>query len=189
MEKYRYTQKWFLGSEIRRKLHTLLSKTAENTMLEIGSFEGLSSVFFADNFLDHPDSTLTCVDPFMKIAANDHEIYLKNGAEANFDYNISVCKHPQKITVHKQLSDDFFASNNKTYNFIYVDGCHEPEVIARDMENALASLTVGGIMWMDDYLGGDGKKIKSTMDAFLMKHREVITIIHKGYQLATKRVS
>jgi len=156
-------------------------------MLEIGSYEGLSSVFFADYFLDHPTSSLTCVDPFLTIHNNDHMDYLKNNEEMNFDFNISICKNSDKIKIHKITSDIFFENNNQTYNFIYIDGCHEPEFIKRDMENSFHVLEKNGIMWMDDYGGGDGIKIKNTMDTFLQEYDGKYELINKGYQLAIKK--
>lgn len=71
-------------------------------------FEGLSSVFFADNFLDNTNSSLTCVDPFLTIDNNDHEQFLQNNEEKSFDFNTSICKNANKITIHKITSDDFF---------------------------------------------------------------------------------
>jgi predicted O-methyltransferase YrrM len=78
MNKYKYSQRWFLDSEILNNLVRFLDKSKENKMLEIGCFEGLSSVFFADNFLDNPNSRLTCVDPFLTIDNNDHNRFLQN---------------------------------------------------------------------------------------------------------------
>ena len=83
MEKYKYSQHWFLVSEIRRNLSNVLDQTKENRILEIGCFEGLSSVFFADNFLNNPNSSLTCVDPFLTIKYNDHSQYLQNSMLLN----------------------------------------------------------------------------------------------------------
>jgi predicted O-methyltransferase YrrM len=187
MDNYKYSQNWFLNSEIRSTLETHLNKTTENRMLEIGCFEGLSSVFFADNFIDNPNSSLTCVDPFLNINNNDHEEFLQNNEEMSFDYNISICKNSDKITIHKITSDMFFENNNKTFNFIYIDGCHEPDFIKRDMENSFKILEKGGIMWLDDYCGGDGIQIKKTMNLFIEKYKDQCEIIHKGYQLALKK--
>ena len=184
MEKYRYSQNWFLGSEIKRDLLYHIDKS-QHSILEIGCFEGLSSVFFADNLLDHPSSSLTCVDPFMNIEDNDHKEFLQGGEERNFDYNISICKHSNKIQVHKITSDEFFKVNRRSYDFIYIDGCHDPEFIKRDMNNAWAALETGGIMWMDDYGGGHGGNIRRAMDAAL--EGKGYTLIHKGYQLALKK--
>ena len=84
-----------------------MDKSTEHKILEIGCFEGLSSVFFADNFLDDEKSTLTCVDHFLTINDNDHGQYLENNEEMNFDFNISSCKNAGKITIHKTTSDNF----------------------------------------------------------------------------------
>ena len=187
MEKYRYTQTWFINSEINRYLENYLNKSNENKILEIGCFEGLSSVFFADNFLDNSHSMLTCVDPFLNINNNDHSKFLQNKEEMNFDFNISVCKNSDKIIINKFTSDEFFKNNTSTYNFIYIDGCHEPDFIKRDMENSFNVLEKNGIMWMDDYCGGDGIIIKNTMNDFLEKYKDKYNIIHIGYQLAIQK--
>ena len=207
---YKYTQTWFSHSEIKYYLASLLDKSKENHILEIGCFEGLSSVFFADNFLNNAGpagsagSTLTCVDPFLNIDNNDHSYLLQNGAELNFDYNISQCKNTEKITVYKTTSDNFFKMNAKTFNaktfnFIYVDGCREPDFIRRDMDNSFNVLEKGGIMWMNGYDDGgygtcDGSDdgtcddvIKKVMDDFLDKYAGQYVVIHKGYQLAIKK--
>jgi predicted O-methyltransferase YrrM len=187
MNNYKYSRTWFVNSEINQNLENFLDKSKENKILEIGCFEGLSSVFFADNFLDNQNSRLTCVDPFLSITNNDHSQFLTNNEEMNFDYNISVCKNSDKIIIHKITSDKFFETNNKTYNFIYIDGCHEPDFIQRDMENSFNVLEKNGIMWMDDYYGGDGEQIKNTMNAFLEKYKGLYILIHSGYQLAIKK--
>ena len=187
MNNYKYSQNWFLGSEIKNRLFQFLDKSKENKILEIGCFEGLSSVFFADNFLDNLNSSLTCVDPFLTINNNDHKQFLQNNEEMNFDFNISICKKSDRITINKITSDIFFENNNQTYNFIYIDGCHEPDFIKRDMENSFNILEKNGIMWMDDYGGGDGIQIKNTMDTFLQKYNGQYELIFKGYQLAIKK--
>ena len=187
MNNYKYSQSWFLCSEIKNQLFKFLDKSNQNKILEIGCFEGLSSVFFADNFLDNPNSSLTCVDPFLTINNNDHRQFLQNNEEMNFDFNISNCKNIDKITINKITSDNFFENNNQTFNFIYIDGCHEPDFIKRDMENSFNILQKNGIMWMDDYGGGDGIQIKNTMNTFLEKYKGQYELIHQGYQLAIKK--
>jgi predicted O-methyltransferase YrrM len=185
---YKYKQTWFLYSEISKLLMNYCQSYNTNTILEIGCFEGLSSVFFADNLLNNLNSTLTCVDPFMTIDNNDHQdVGLDYNTESNFDYNIKVCKNSNKIQVHKITSDEFFKTNTKTYNIIYIDGCHECDYIKRDMINSFRFLKPNGIMWMDDYLGGDSIKIKNTMDQFLFEYQGQYKIIHSGYQLAIQK--
>jgi predicted O-methyltransferase YrrM len=184
MNHYKYSQSWFIGSEINNSLVNFLDKSKENKILEIGCFEGLSSVFFADNFIDSQKSNLTCVDPFLNITDNDHSNFLQNNEEINFDYNISNCKNSDKIIIHKITSDNFFEHNNQKYNFIYIDGCHKLDYIKRDMEKSFNVLEKNGIMWMDDYGSGE---IKNTMNEFLEKYNGQYELIHSGYQLAIKK--
>jgi predicted O-methyltransferase YrrM len=187
MNNYKYSQVWFLTSEIRQRILQFIDTSKINTILEIGCFEGLSSVFFADNLLNNTNSRLTCVDPFLNIDNNDHLIFLTNNEENNFDYNIKHCNNSNKIEVKKITSDTFFETNTRTFNFIYIDGCHECDFIKRDMENSFKVLEKGGIMWMDDYGGGDGIKIKNTMNTFLDTYNGLYDVIHIGYQLAIRK--
>ena len=187
-ENYKYTKDWFYGTELKSKLNLILDKTTQLHILEIGCFEGLGSVYFADHFLNHQDSTLTLVDPFLSIENNDHAELLGNNQEANFDYNTSKCKNQNKIEIYKKTSDDFFDFNNKMFNFIYIDGCHEPEFIIRDMENSFKFLVKGGIMWMDDYRGGNGWDLKKVMDSVLQNYENQYEIIHEGYQLGIRKL-
>ena len=92
-----------------------------------------------------------------------------------------------------KYSRDFFSDkhSNKLYDLIYIDGSHIPEDITFDMENSFKVLRKGGIMWMDDYLGGpaeDNGRIRITMDAFINSHSDEVQIISKGYQLAIKKL-
>lgn len=189
MEKYLYTQNWFLVSELKKQLNKLnkfMDRSNDIHILEIGSYEGLSSVFFADNFLEREMSSLTCVDPFLRISNNDHADYLQNNQEKNFDINITRCDNSEKIKVFKITSDDFFENNRKKYNLIYIDGCHEPEFISRDIENGFKCLEENGIMWMNDY-GKTIITVKKAMNKFLIKHRGEYETIHQGYQLAIQK--
>jgi hypothetical protein len=61
------------------------------------------------------------------------------------------------------------------------------EFITRDLENSFNVLEKGGIMWMDDYLGGDGIQIKKTMEEFLEKYNGQYELLNKGYQLAIRK--
>jgi hypothetical protein len=112
---YKYSQFWFIDSEI------LPPVSEEYHILVIGCFEGLSSVYFADHYLEHPNSTLTCINP-------NHDY---------FDYNISICKNKDKITIVDSLIFD------KTFNFIYVDSIP-------DIENAFRLLKKDGIMLIEE---------------------------------------
>ena len=74
--KYEFTRDWVSKKENNwdRVLAEFKGK-ANVHALEIGSFEGRSAIWFLDNILTDPTSTLTCVDVFTdEIEANfDHK--------------------------------------------------------------------------------------------------------------------
>jgi predicted O-methyltransferase YrrM len=188
MNKYNYTKPWFFYSEISKVLKDKIPDTTKKfNILEIGCFEGLSACFFSDTIMDHNDSTLDCVDPYY-ISGTVPGITSQCITEQTmklFKENINLSKNSNKITFHNETSDSFFKKNTKKYNFIYVDGCHEQDYIDRDIRNSFDALEIGGILWMDDYGGGDPPNwCRIPIDNFINEIKDRIIVIHKKYQYA-----
>ena len=181
-KKYKYTKRWFLVSEIKKNFNKFFQKDKIYKILEIGSYEGLSSVYFADNLLNDKSSSMICVEPFLSIDNNDHVERLDTETEKTFLHNISKSKNNSRITFVKSKSRDFFIKNRETYNFIYIDGCHIPEVMVSDLKEAYKILDKDGIIWIDDY--GAGAIRYTVIDEQLKQYGSKIRIIHKGYQIA-----
>ena len=67
--------------------------------------------------------------------------------------------------------------------------CIRDRYITRDMENSFNCLEKNGIMWMDDYGGGDSPNFcKIPMNKFLKKYSGKYIVLHRGYQLAIKKI-
>jgi len=162
---YKITHDWFSNTEIKANLARFLQPNEQHDILEVGSYEGLSACFFSNQFCNHPDSTLTCVDPF---DLSDVSTPLTDNIRSNFHHNIATTANASKITVFETYSNKFFPENVKQFDMIYIDGSHIEEDIIYDMTEADKVLKIGGIMWMDDYMGGKpGQKIRETMDGFV----------------------
>ena len=120
--KYKYTfgKDWFYKSEIYKNAKFFIGKKIKKNfkILEIGSFEGLSTTFFIDNFLIKSNSTLTAIDPFILYSKNDHISLLNHILIKNFFFNISQSKYPEKVQYLGLTSDQFFEVNKNKYNFI-----------------------------------------------------------------------
>lgn len=179
-----FTNTWFNNSELKHNISRYINKEKINTVLEIGSYEGASACFISDHFLDHEQSTLTCVDPF---DTNDSTTNVYGSIKNTFIANISLSKNYHKIILYEMTSDMFFKNNIRRFTFIYLDGSHIVENIIRDLFNAIQYCEMGGIIWMDDYLGDNGN-IKPHIDSFYEKYKYLISIVHKGYQIAFKRL-
>lgn len=180
---YEFTTRWFADSELKRLLPKLLTPAGENRILEIGSYEGQSTVYLADTYCaEHPGSSITTVDPF---DTGDISTCVTSETEQVFLQNVRASPQASKIIIRKQYSDDFFRGLDKRYTFIYVDGSHEPLQIQRDASNAFRVLEVGGILWFDDYLGGPpgDTRIRMAIDFWVRMMGARLRVIHSGYQL------
>lgn len=172
---YKDTFGYFSMSELYRFLNSTDKKNNFKTVLEIGTYEGIFSCYAAENFADSVDT----IDPF---DCGDPGTSMTSETEKNCFYNIKVCPDGSKITQHKMLSDKFFEINSKKFDFIYVDGSHEPEDAYRDLDNSLKICKSGGIIWIDDY-GSNYKNLHDKIDEWLSINGNLFTIIHKNYQV------
>lgn len=172
---YKDTFGYFYSSELKKFLEITSEKNKFKTVLEIGSYEGIFSCYAAENFAQSVDT----IDPF---DCNDLGTSMTSETEKNCLYNIEICPEGNKITQHKMLSDEFFANNIKMFDFIYVDGSHEPEDAYRDLDNSLKFCKSGGIIWIDDY-GSNYKNLNRKIEEWLNKNVNQIRVIHKNYQV------
>lgn len=184
--KYRFTQNWFLTSELYQQRAMLIQKISPaypHNILEIGSYEGLSACFFSDFLLHHPQSRMICVDPFYS-SSN-----VSTATLSNFLHNISLSQNPHKIKFCHETSRTFFTHHpaSDKFDFIYIDGSHTPADVEHDMTECWKLLVPGGIMWMDDYLGGHGS-IKPVMDRWQQAHKQELREIWRGYQLTFQKL-
>ncbi len=182
---YSFTTNWFKDSELRQLLSTMVDSEKENRFLEIGSFEGQSTVYLADTYCKQPGSKIVTVDPF---DLGDNCTTVTSETEKTFLKNVAASPESSKIVVRRQYSDDFFRENTETFTFIYIDGSHAPMQIQRDAANAFKVLETGGILWFDDYLGGEDRKIKEAIDFWFQVMGGKVRVVHSGYQIGCVKV-
>jgi predicted O-methyltransferase YrrM len=93
---------WFNYSEIKREIHKYVDSSRRLVILEIGVFEGLSTMFLADKLLKDPFSKLIAIDPFNSNIDNDHFelLQVENGysiVEQRFLTNLAKNKKRRQI--------------------------------------------------------------------------------------------
>lgn len=117
-------------------------------MLEIGSWEGRSTVFLTHYF---PNAKITCVDTWKGSDEHVGDEGLKS-VEERFDSN--VVRFGERVRKFKGTSLQFFSGIDLTekYDLIYVDGSHHADDVMCDILNAFRCLKPNGIMICDDYL-------------------------------------
>ena len=156
--------------------------------LEIGSWEGRSAVFFLEYL---PHCHLTCVDTFEGSAehAKGSEWHRNvDGIERRFDANIAAYgSRVEKIKMPSHMALAAMVEAGRAFDFVYVDGSHKANDVWIDSTLSWTLLKEGGVIIWDDYeWDGHADPPKAAIDLFLQQYRP--KILHKGYQIAAKKV-
>lgn len=157
------------------------------TALEIGSYEGRSSLFLL-SFLNK--IKLTCVDTF-KPSIELREYNEKKFHKIYKNFKSNTAKYSKKLIVIKNTSAFFFKKNKKKYDLIYVDGSHEYKDVVHDAKKAFFYLNNNGIIIFDDFLWNINTKKKLPINAlieFLHKYANNIELLHVDYQLIIRKI-
>ena len=148
--------------------------------IEIGVFEGRSTLWFLDNVLQHESSSLTCIEP---------------NCEESFFINTSGYLH--KIQLLQKRSAIALKDSSLTlssFNFIYVDGDHSAPSVLEDAILSFPLLARRGILIFDDYnWRSSTPEISQSMpklaiDAFLDVYKGQYDLLYRGYQVAIRRL-
>lgn len=114
--------------------------------LEIGCFEGRTTLWLLENILTHPKASILVVDPFTA----------RSGQYDRFRANISSFYTDRKVDILTGESQRVLRRLNPTvgmnwFDFIYVDGSHWAKDALADAVLAWPLLHSGGLMVFDDY--------------------------------------
>ena len=193
MTDYKFTQDWFhWAPAVWEQLIPLVPDRLN--LLEIGSFEGRSAVWLAENMVED-EGNIQCIDTWE--GGEEHSNGEMTGAEERFLHNMNVfeAKHPNRAII--QIKDTStralarFFEKEYSYGFIYIDGSHIAKDVLTDACMAWPLLKQGGIMVFDDYMWGNPRDIlhrpKPAIDAFINLFAEEVDVIHLGYQAVVRK--
>jgi predicted O-methyltransferase YrrM len=158
--------------------------------LEIGSFQGRSTIWLLENILTDDTSAITCIDTFE--GSIEHTIYFQNHIKNLFDiFSHNISKFKNKVNIIKDKSQVVLKQINEQYDFIYIDGDHKASSVIEDAILSFSLLKKGGIMIFDDYQWFQMKKYidnpKPAIDAFLEIYADKINILYKDHQVIIEK--
>lgn len=195
MSKYQFTHDWFSHNipVWEQLIQYLPGKPGERYFLEIGSFEGRSMVWIAENMMGEGDC-LDCVDTWK--GGEEHSAEDMALVESRFDYNLeqtgmSNIEKLKETSVEALASHLWGGERGWKMDFIYIDGSHIAKDVLTDACMAWQLLKPQGLMVFDDYRWGAPRDIlhrpKLAIDAFCNIFAEEAEIIHVGYQLVVRK--
>lgn len=159
------------------------------SFLEIGSYEGRSSLWLMENILTNPKSKLTCIDLWEDYPESERLGFKVTGKIEVFKNNLS--KYIDRITMKQGSSFEIVPTLVDQYDFIYVDGDHTVTGCWTDAINSFAKLKVGGVMIFDDYdwwiNRGTELHPKEAVDRFIKEYADKITVKEVAYQVVIEK--
>ena len=168
-------QLFFFYFTVLRKKNNIID------ILEIGSYEGRSAIFFL-NFFNR--SKITCVDPFFDSSYKNldeiYKIFIKN------------MKSFKNFKIKKMLSSEFFLENKNYYDLIYIDGSHAAKDVYKDLINSYKFTKIESYILLDDFLWRKNYTHKSPIDAinlFIKKYKKKIKIIYCYEQMLIQKIA
>ncbi len=135
----------------------------ETHILEIGCFLGKSSMYLAEKIKDSKKPIkLHCVD-FFRIRDNwpknktqKEELLKKYGSDLLPQFknhidnlNVSNIVNPYQMSSDEAL--DYFIKENYKFDYIFIDGGHDYDIVKNDIVKSLKVLKPNGIISGDDY--------------------------------------
>jgi predicted O-methyltransferase YrrM len=160
-------------------------------VLEIGSWEGLSSLFILTTF---DRARITCIDSWDDsngaVAVSKDVI---SDVEARFDKNLA--EHRDRVTKRKETSLRYFGSVDQAEQFdlIYVDGSHHADNVMVDAVESFSRLKIGGVMIFDDYLAhyyeNKDDNPAQAVNLFLRLKRGRYEFVSVYYQLIIRKMA
>jgi hypothetical protein len=162
-------------------------------VLEIGSFEGRSALFFL-NYL--PDSSIVCVETFA--GSQEHldptSPYASKMPDVEKRFDANLAPFGNRVEKRKGSSLDMLpllAFEKRRFDLVYVDGDHRAASAYKDAVLSWPLLAPGGIMIFDDYPWGLDRPpddrpqlgIDSFLEVMAGRYRE----LHRGYQIIVEK--
>lgn len=198
MNTYSFTEQWFSTGELTWP-DLIQFLPSRKKFLEIGSYEGRSSVWIIENMMEQ-GSNLFCIDTWE--GGEDHGGIDMESVEDRFHSNIAIAQERfpgRNVYSFKSSSLQTLAAMNGTgehsesFDFIYIDGSHTARDVLTDACLAWPLLKPNGVLVFDDYLWGNPRDIlhrpKPAIDAFINIFAESIQVVALNYQVAISKSS
>lgn len=151
--------------------------------LEIGAFEGRTTIWMLENIFTHSSARATCIDNFMH---SKKETLLHNLAQSGFAHKVKVISGRSQVAL-KSLPEESF-------DVVYIDGSHVARDVLVDAVLSWQLLKTGGLIIFDDYLYGAGVfpdelRPQVAIDAFITAYRNNLEVLVHDYMVILRKKS
>lgn len=185
---YEFTNDWFaINTPVWRNI---VADMKPRRFLEVGTFEGQSAVFMAENCAPRGDFEMTCIDTWE--GGIEHNRQIMGDVEARFDRNMARAQAKHAFKLRKIKSDSALAlaqllaeGGADRFDVAHVDASHQAADVLADAVLTFKLTRIGGVIIFDDYLwrmGGPGgndalNNPKAGIDAFVNTYFHKLNVV------------
>lgn len=166
--------------------------------LEIGSYEGRSTVWLLENILIHPTARIDCVDTFN--GSVEHERMGLDLTKLLDRFLSNVRPYKDKLRWFLGKSGEvlrcgaFDPQGVPPYDFIYIDGSHKAADVLEDAVLSFRLLKIGGLLIFDDYAWTQGGPTEFDnpmlgVNSFYYAYQNKLKVAHLSYQAVFERIA
>lgn len=155
--------------------------------LEIGCFEGRTTIWLLENVLTDPSGRITVIDTF---AGNPEFGSLNVSCEFKDRFLSNVSAQADRVRVCEGASQKILPTlAGERFDFVFIDGSHKADDVWQDAILAWPLLKNDGVLVFDDYLWGDGSSDtpKPAIDRFLVEYADELSVYRHSYQCAVRK--
>jgi hypothetical protein len=181
---------WFLQGGAQHNFAKYLPELLDRPIsaLQVGAYTGDATVWLFENLLSrNENSSLVDVDTWGGSDEPEHKTMDWQSVESVYDSKTNSYLESGKLCKVKSTSDEFFSTNEATYNFIYVDGDHTAASVLKDGVNAVKFIEPKGILAFDDYMWRSGRGASydpyTAIDAIMTAFQNEFEIMEIGLQV------
>lgn len=185
---------WFIDGKAVDNFSAHLSRYKDTKVdfLQLGAYTGDATKWLFENVLTHPESTLTDVDTWEGSNEDEHKEFDWKSVEQTYDDKNKEWLDSGRLVKMKITTKEFFKSNNKQFDFVYVDADHHAIWALKDGLEGYSSLKNGGILAFDDYRWGahlpKADRPGPGIDAFLISYANKTTVLERGLQVWLRKI-
>jgi predicted O-methyltransferase YrrM len=189
-----YTGDWFSHNINEwNNYKTLFYNRTNIHCLEVGSYEGRSAIYMAENYCNGEGSYVDALDTW--VGSIEHNPTEKNNLFERFTHNTEKYTSINKINVYRDFSSNTLIKLvqeqheglREKYDVIYVDGSHIAKDVLMDSVLSWELLKIGGVMIFDDYswdrYSDPALNPRITIDGFLDIYSGMYLLMHKTFQV------
>lgn len=150
------------------------SSNITGDIVEIGSWQGRSTCFFAQACRDSNNGIVRAIDHFKGNVGKEHHYAVGqpdlSDLEPNFRRNVAEAGLDPWVKLYNMPAQEAADKHTKDFNdvrLLFIDGDHSYEGVTRDISLFSPLLKSGGLIVFDDYHNGGGGVVKAVGEHIL----------------------